>query len=170
MRLSIAYDEDGSFLVASSGNEEEERLVQPVETGDLFVTNRPRDTELNDAIDGPNDDMGATQAEILIAAPSGRLPWRFLTLAALALVAAIALRLWLPSTSPKIETDPIAPPTAAAVPPWAPAEPLHLPPVPDQANASWTAATVGGPTANLQFCWNSPSLCDQVTPARPNAG
>jgi|SRR5215211_4600903 len=170
MRLSIADDEGGTILVASSGDTEARGSAQPVETSDLFFTHHLREPELHEVIEGSRDDVAANKAEILMTSPPGRPRWRLLTMAGLAVVAAIALRPWLPSTSPEIDTGPIAPTSSAALPPWAPAEPLQAPPASGQASASWSAATVDRPTTYVQFCHNSVSLCDQATPMRPNPG
>jgi hypothetical protein len=117
---------------------------------------------------GEDGTIPATRVEILIT-PAPR-PWgRLLTVAALALVAAVALRAWPQSTTSETEADPIAP-TAAAFPPWAPAEAQQMALALSQTNARWNAATVDRPTAYLQFCHNTLSLCDPVTPMPPNPG
>jgi hypothetical protein len=118
----------------------------------------------------PEEDgtIPATNVEILIT-PAPRPWWRLLTMAALALVAAVALRAWPPSTISETEADPIAP-TAAAFPPWAPAEPQQAALALSQTNADWNAATVDRQTAYVQFCHNSLSLCDPAAPMAPSPG
>ena len=167
MRFSLAYDEDGSFLVASSDDREGPKPAQPLERGDLFDPDGLRFPEPKEGIEDPQDDVAGTDAEMLVTPPPGLPRWPFITLAALALIAVVALRLWLPSTSSGTETGQITPPAGAVLPPWAPAEP---PPALGRGSASWTAATIDPPTAYVQFCRNCPSLCGPITPLRPNPG
>jgi hypothetical protein len=159
MRFSLAYNEDGSFLVASSGDLHGQRPLDLVETTDLFPRDRLRDADPNEGLERPLDDVADTEAEILMSDPLRRPRWRFLAMALLAMLAVVALRIWLPSSNSVIETQPLAPSIPAVLPPWAPAEPPPAPPAPAQANDSLNAATLNHPTAYIQFCWNSPSMC-----------
>ena len=151
MRLSIAYDEEGSVPAAPSGDPDGQKLVPANEEGTAPAA------PLSDP-DGQKP-VPATAAEILISPAPGPGVRHFLTVLALVLLAIVVLRLWLPDVSPETETGPIAP-TAAAVPPWAPAEPQQAARPSGQACTSRNATTVDRPTAYVQFCQNSGSLCD----------
>jgi hypothetical protein len=60
MRFSIAYDEDGSILTASSGGEDVPGPLRSGDMRDLFDTaHRLPDAELNKAIEGRRDEMAA---------------------------------------------------------------------------------------------------------------
>jgi hypothetical protein len=104
----------------------------------------------------------STTTEILTIGPPPHRRWGVVVAAGLVVLAAVALSSW-PTNSAEIETRQIVP-ASGAVPPWAPAEPQQEAPALRQAHANWNAATIDRPTAYMQFCRNSPTLCDPTAP------
>lgn len=104
----------------------------------------------------------STSTEILTIGPPPPPRWGVAIAAGLVVLAAVALAPW-PTTSSETETRQVVP-ASGAMPPWAPAEPQQAAPPLRQAYANWNAATVDRPTAYLQFCHNSPTLCDPTEP------
>ena len=132
MRLSIAFDEDGTVVAAPLSDADIQKMA------------------------------AVAEAEILISSPPRPAGRRFIAVAALVLLAAVGLRLWLPSNSTEPEPGPVAS-SSAAVPPWAPADPQQLAATSGQASCGWNAAT-DHQTTYVQFCQNSRSLCAPAPP------
>lgn len=82
---------------------------------------------------------------------------RMLAAAAVTAFAAAALTLWLLSTSSQTETGPVISTSPAA-------SLQQAAPALGQTTAASNAASIGGPTAYVMFCQNSPSLCAPHTP------
>jgi hypothetical protein len=62
MRFSLAYNEDGSILTTPLGDEDAPRLARTGDTSDLFdITYHLRDVELNEAMEGLQDEMATRQ-------------------------------------------------------------------------------------------------------------
>jgi hypothetical protein len=62
MRFSLAYNEDGSILTTPLGDEDAPRLARTGDTSDLFdITYHLRDVELNEAMEGMQDEMATRQ-------------------------------------------------------------------------------------------------------------
>ena len=62
MRFSLAYNEDGSILTMPIAGEDASRLPCTRDTSDLFdTTNQVCDAELNEAMEGLENDPEATQ-------------------------------------------------------------------------------------------------------------
>jgi hypothetical protein len=62
MRFSLAYNEDGSILTTPLGDEDAPRLARTGDTSDLFdTTYHLRDVELNEAMEGLQDEMATRQ-------------------------------------------------------------------------------------------------------------
>jgi O-phosphoseryl-tRNA(Cys) synthetase len=62
MRFSLAYNEDGSILTTPLGDEDAPRLARTGDTSDLFdTTYQLRDVELNEAMEGMQDEMATRQ-------------------------------------------------------------------------------------------------------------
>ena len=91
--------------------------------------------------------------------PSGKPPVRpprgVVPVAAIIILAALTLIVWMVSTSSRLETSPINGTSAVAL---APAPALR------QANAGWNSRSVNAPAAYLMFCENSPALCGAPHP------
>jgi hypothetical protein len=88
---------------------------------------------------------------------------RVLLAAGLALLAAVALIVWLLAMSSETQTRQVAPAPAAV--PAQQAEPAA-----GQANAGSNAGDVESSDSHAQFCQNSPVLCSPAAPPAPNAG
>jgi hypothetical protein len=104
--------------------------------------------------------MTATQTPTT-ETPSGQPPVRpprgVVPVAAIIILAALTLILWMLSTSSRPETSPITGTSAAASAPQA-AQALR------QASAGWNSGSVDSPAAYLMFCENSPALCGAPAP------
>jgi hypothetical protein len=104
--------------------------------------------------------MTATQTPTT-ETPSGQPPVRpprgVVPVAAIIILAALTLILWMLSTSSRPETSPITGTSAAASAPQA-AQALR------QASAGWNSGSVDAPAAYLMFCENSPALCGAPAP------
>jgi hypothetical protein len=104
--------------------------------------------------------MTATQTPTT-ETPSGQPPVRpprgVVPVAAIIILAALTLILWMLSTSSRPETSPITGTSAAASAPQA-AQALR------QASAGWNSGSADAPAAYLMFCENSPALCGAPAP------
>ena len=80
-----------------------------------------------------------------------------LTAVAVTAFAAAALTPWLVTTNTQSETGPVISTSPAA-------SPQQAAPAQGQASAASNTARIGGPTAYVMFCQNSPSLCAPATP------
>jgi predicted transglutaminase-like cysteine proteinase len=93
--------------------------------------------------------------------PSGKPPVRpprgVVPVAAIIILAALTLILWMLSTSSRLETSPIKGTSAAASAPQAA-------PALRQASAGWNSGSVDAPAGHLMFCENSPALCGAPVP------
>ena len=93
--------------------------------------------------------------------PSGKPPVRpqlgVVPVAAIIILAALTLILWMLSTSSGPETSPIKGTSAAASAPQAA-------PALRQASAGWDSGSGNAPAAYLMFCENSPALCGAPAP------
>ena len=107
---------------------------------------------------------GTPTSETLGSPPPVRPRQSAVTAAAgLILVAAITLTPWLLTTGSQIETGPVMPTSAAALP-------QQAAPVLDRASAGSKARSIPGPAAYVMFCQNSPALCAPAPPKLPNTG
>jgi hypothetical protein len=106
---------------------------------------------------------GTTTTETLSSQPPVRPPRGALIAVGLGAFAAVALTPWLLTTSSPTEAGPITPTSAAALP-------LEATLAAGQVSAGWYVGTVDRPEAYVQFCQNSPVLCDPTAPTPPDIG
>jgi hypothetical protein len=156
MRFSILGDDSPTTLDAS--------VIE--ENADKSVADPPKNMDELMTPDDITDSELPGTAEYLVIGPRQRSRWRRVFYAAGLAVLAAILTPWPITTSPHIQTEPMAP-TSASVPPWAPAEPQQLIPLPGQAHVGSNAGSLYRPAAYAQFCHNSPALCRPTATATP---
>jgi hypothetical protein len=149
MRFSILGDDSPTSLETSVvGDNTDKPQPDPSQVaGEVEISDDLTESELPET------------AEYLVAGPPQRSLWRHVLNATALAALATVLTAWPLTTSSQNQAEPIAA-TSSAMPPWAPAEPQQSMPLPVQAHACSNADSVNRPAAYVQFCHNSPALCD----------